>query len=677
MMPTTALLLLAICLVVEAFVSTDYHRCSKRSSTHHFSADEEEIDWRAFRASLVQNGLPSFDNGLPRSGSAASASKSYAHITTPLVEVGSILVSIPTRDLCQGLDQQYWHRSVVLITEVSDNLINGNIEQTVPDEELAMGDKRGKWSYRGLMLNRHTNSILLGSDDDTATVEEYERDAWKIQRGGDLLGLDSNSGTQFACLHQLGQHSDAASSNVVGNISYTTLSIAQALCKENPTKYHPDNFVTFGGFCSWRPGQLEREMGEGREEWIVLSVDWQSIWNELQLQREKATQVIIAGDCADEAHEILLNAGTSMWRNFLEKIGMEEEQATSRLPAGQLGFYDEMLSVWAEEQLVRDNVNKNDCNDDDVDCDAQTTTKPIRAGAIARATFPPTNDMLLYDAEFLRSTILVLDETADHTVGVILNHPMSAAIECKESEDPLPIRYGGPIDIETWRSGSYRDEYFEDDDEVDDGDDSDDEIYDIGFTDYNNDGITFEDMAFDDDVYDEDTSFEDDEGAFLWIHRNRPLGLKKVGAQLGNSHFWLIKEDDALEHIQAGTLQLHDTMVFSSVSIWEKGAELGMYGGGLREQVDGLNSMEIVAVDDHQMDDVWRILTHQNVLTKETLDTNIDATVKAWKLMSSDESAGVQNHDRHKSKERLSTAALKAYLARNLLGDPLNTLVEL
>ena len=665
MQTTKALPLLAIFVLGEAFVFTTRHRCIKRSSTHHFSAADEEIDWRAFRASLVQNGLPSLDND-SSGGSASAASKSYAHITTPLVEVGSILVSIPTSDLCQGLDQQYWHRSVVLITEVSDNLAHGNIEQTVPDEELAMGEKRGKWSYRGLMLNRHTNSVLLGSDGETATLEEYECDTWKIQRGGDLLGLDSTSGTQFACLHRLGLHSDAASSKLIGNISYATLSIAQSLCNENPTKYRPDDFITFGGFCSWRPGQLEREMGEDRAEWIVLSVYWQTIWDELQQQREKASQVI-AGDCADEAHEILLNAGTIMWRNFLEKIGMEEEQATSRLPAGQLGFYDKMLNVWAEEQLVRGSFNKDDYNDEDEDIDTQTTPKPIRPGTIARAKSPPTNDMLLYDAEFLRSTILVLEESADCTVGVILNHPMSAAIECKESENPLPIRLGGPIDIQTWRDGSYRDDYFEEDDG------GDEEVYE-GFMDYQNNGVNFEDMALDDDVDGEGVGFEDDESSFLWIHRSKALGLKKVGTQLGSSHIWLIKEDDALEHIQAGTLQLHDTMVFSSVSIWEKGTGLGMYGGGLQEQVDGLHSMEVIEVDDHQIHNVWQILANQNVLTKEALDTNIDATIRAWNLMSSDR--GEKAH-RHKSKERLATAALKAYMARNLLGDPLNTLVEL
>jgi len=665
-MLTTSILLFAICVLADAFVSTTHHQCSERSFTH-LSAAEEEIDWRAFRASLVQNGLPSLDNNSSGGNNAATTSNSYAHITTPLVEVGSILVSIPTTDLCQGLDQQYWHRSVVLITEVSDNLVNGNIEQTVPDEELAMGEKRGKWSYRGIMLNRHTNSMLFGSDDDTATMEEYECDTWKIQRGGDLLGLDSNSGTQFACLHQFGHQSDAASSKLIGNISYTTLSIAQALCNENPTKYYPDDFMTFGGFCSWRPGQLEREMGEDRSEWIVLSVDWQTIWDELLLQREKATQVI-AGDCSDEAqHEILVNAGTNMWRHFLEKIGMQEEQATSRLPAGQLGFYDSMLNVWAEEQLVRGGVNKGDDNDDDED-----SSKPIRPGAIARAKSPPTNDMLLYDAEFLRSTILVLEEREDCTVGVILNHPMSAAIECKESEDPLPIRYGGPIDIETWRDGSYRDEYYEEDGD----DDDDDEVYE-GFLDYQNNDVNFEDLAFDDDVNDEVVGFEDDESSFLWIHRSEPLGLKNVGTRLGSSKFWLIKEDEALEHIQAGTLQLHDTMVFSSVSIWEKGAELGQCGGGLREQVDGLHSMEVVEVDDDQMDAVWQLLTKQNVLTKESLDTNIDATIKAWDMMSTDGGEIAQNHDRRTSKVRLATAALKAYLARNLLGDPLNTPVEL
>ena len=656
----------------EGFVSVStpsHHRCKRRSSSIHqlSNSDADELDWRAFRAQLVQNGLPSMDSELSRRNSTniSISNHRYAHITTPLVEVGSILVSIPTTDLCQGLDQQYWHRSVVLITEVSDNLVDGNLEQSVPEHELALGEKRGKWSYRGLMLNRHTNSVLLGSDDETATIEENDCDTWKIQRGGDLLGLDSNTGTQFACLHRFGQKSDAASTTIVGNIAYTTLSIAQAICKENSKKYRPDDFMTFGGFVSWRPLQLEREMGGDRCEWLVLSVDSQSIWDELQLQRNIATKAIAGGDAnANPAHEILLDAGNDMWKNFLEKVNITQEQATSRLPTGQLVFYDQMLTIWAEEQLDRNSPDKANNN-------VRDSRTDIGPGSIVRAKSPPPNDLLLYDAEFLRSTILVLEERADCTIGVILNHPMSAAIECLESEDPLPLRYGGPIDIEMWRDGSYLEE--DDEDEIDAYDDC-DEVYE-SFADYQNNEVDFGDLQSIDDAIGGDDGFEDVEGSFLWLHRSSALGVKKIGTQLGKSKFWLIKEDEALEYIQSGTLQLHDTMAFSSVSIWEKGSQLGSYGGGLREQVE-LNSMEVIQVDDQKLNAMWQLLTKQNVLTKETLDTNIDAAIQAWNMMSSDEVERVRN-ERDVSKERLATAALKAYLARNLLGDPLNILVEL
>ena len=681
--------LATVCLLTEAFItiSTPHHhnlRTIKNSHSiihrlrQHDDGDDDGEEWRAFRARLVQNGLPSLDNPKNSTSSSSSKHNRYAHITTPLVEVGSILVSIPTTDLCQALEQQYWHRSVVLITEVSDNLVQGNIETDVPEDELAMGDKRGRWSYRGLLLNRCTNSLLVHDHDVvTTTMEEYERDTWIVHRGGDLLGLSSISGTQFACLYnQSGQQqSDMASTKLVGNISYTTLSIAQAVCNEYPTKYHPNDFMTFAGFCSWRPGQLEREMGESREEWVVLSVDGQSIWDELIKQREVASEVIAGRTLQDDdnisnRHEILLNAGTNMWRNYLEIIDMSESKATRHIPKGQLHFYDQMLSVWAEEQLIHHSSSVKSNKEDDGKTNAQTTKGAIiKPGSIVRAKSPPSNDMLLYDAEFLRSLVLVLEERSDCTIGVILNHPMSAAIDCKESEGPLPLRYGGPIDVQSWQDGSYRD----DDGDFDDGedDDSDDEVYE-GFMDYQNNAVDSEDISFDDYLVEEEE--EEDMGEFLWIHRSSTLGKQRVGNQLGSSNFWLIKEDEALEHIQSGTLFLDDVMVFSSVSIWEKESSLGSYGGGLCEQIDGLHSMEVTNIDEYQIDDVWQVLAgRQSVLTKQSLDSNIDAAIKAWNLCSS---GGEQNLD-ETEKERLSTCAMKAFLARSLLSDPLNTLVEL
>ena len=67
----------------------------------------------------------------------------YAHETTPLVEVGTILPSVPTTDLCQGIQQQYWNRAVVLITKVSSDLVNREKETRITDDQLAMGAGRG------------------------------------------------------------------------------------------------------------------------------------------------------------------------------------------------------------------------------------------------------------------------------------------------------------------------------------------------------------------------------------------------------------------------------------------------------------------------------------------------------------------------------------------------------
>ena len=168
---------------------------------------KESADWRAFRAKLVQEGLPSLSSAAASSAKSEKATQRdhhmYAYETTPLVEVGTVLVSIPTTDLCQALEQQYWHRAVVLITDVSDDKINGAVE-TVPSEQLAQGAGRGKWSYRGVLLNRPTDLVF-----DDATGEQKhgtmsELDGWKILRGGDLAGLDSSDGnTEFICFHDL------------------------------------------------------------------------------------------------------------------------------------------------------------------------------------------------------------------------------------------------------------------------------------------------------------------------------------------------------------------------------------------------------------------------------------------------------------------------------------------
>ena len=692
----------------------------------------EEEEWRTFRARLVRDGLPSLGDvvGRPRDNNDDGVPPNrYAHETTPLVEVGSILLSIPTPDLCQALEQQYWHRAVVLITHVSENAAVGEaFEDAVPDDQLARGDRRGRWSYRGVLLNR---ALLRGGPDDDAAsssaAEGHDDDGggrrWgaRQQWGGDLLGMNSPDGSEEAllCLHHPDDRASGDRSNndqtrivlpergyvkLVGRLSVTTPNHARRLCRDRATASDlPDDFVSFAGFCSWRPGQLEIEMSEDRDEWRVLSVDGRSIWDEVlsQLRKIQPSTIIAAdnGEGADatRSSRASLRAGTEMWTNFLSMIGMSESDATGRLSPGQLDFYDGMLEVWAEDRLNNEKV-------DDAAPPSSSSDIPavgiladpagrIGPGTIARARSPPTNDMLLYDAEFVRSLILVLEDTRESTVGVMLSHPMAAAIEFKDGEDPIPIRYGGPIDVVSWKDGSYLEEGGDDDDDDDnddddDDDDDDDEVDDElheELLDYRSKGIDFNDEDFVDRVDSIDDNHDDDyddDSSFIWIHRNSEFGCGGGGTRLGTSGLWLVEEDDAIESLKAGILRMEEVMVFSGVSIWEKGPDLGHCSGGLLEQIESLRSLELVHTCDSRRDAdaigiAWGILTkRQRVLTRDSLDSNIDAAISAWTECCAETAIGSTVSRRDDARARLSDATLKAWVGANLLGDPLGTVVE-
>ncbi len=707
----------------------DHHY--RRRSTRVFkssSVDDEGEEWRAFRARLVQKGLPliptddknniggddendgmtqekKISNGnINESDSeensnddtCTSTTIRYAHECTPLVEVGTVLVSIPTTDLCQALEQQYWHRAVVLVTEVAEDVKRGYEETTVPDDQLALGANRGRWSYRGILLNRFTDLVFddeTGEQQERCTSNHNHNRGWNIHRGGDLLGLNSADGeTEFICLHHLGwtdPNVRKVSTRLVGDLSFISLADAQLLC--DGEKYSPDDFYVYGGFCSWRPGQLELEMGDGREEWRAISVDNHSILQQIQQQMNEAKIVMKSSDSDGVADAIvsqgLLDGGSTMWRNFLSMIDVPEGKATERLPVGQLDFYDRMLEVWSEDNLLFHGGGEDTKVIGDID-----SSDLIGPGTLLRAKLPVSHDMLMYEQEFIRSLILVLEESEDATVGIMLNHPLQGAVECVEGKRPLPLRYGGPIDISSWKDGTFLDSDEEEDMLVDGGDD---EIYE-GFMDYQN-GIETDLMMNDDINFDDyDDGDDDDDSMFLWIHRDVALGSRGPenggGTRLGTSDVWLIKENDALKSLQSGFLSLQDTMVFSGVCIWEKKQDLGVCGGGMREQVDALQSFEIVQkcnedacdpdVDgdndnhdgfdfsDHEViEKAWDILgNYQNILEKETLEGNIKAAIDAW------ESCNVSVS---KSKNAdLSDAALRAWVGVNLLMDPLGTFVE-
>ena len=142
----------------------------------------------------------------------------------------------------------------------------------------------------------------------------------------------------------------------------------------------------------------------GSNEWMVLSVDGMSIWEESQSRHRRIqNRTSRAGDGS-----LLFKSGTEMWRAFPDMIDLSESRAAERLPAGQLDFHVRGLEVWAADNLYIHPKNDAPSSSDSIlnDCSDQ-----IGPGPLVRATSPPTNDMLLYDAEFLRCTILVLEDT--------------------------------------------------------------------------------------------------------------------------------------------------------------------------------------------------------------------------------------------------------------------------
>mmetsp|Transcript_22955 Transcript_22955/g.48568 ORF Transcript_22955/g.48568 Transcript_22955/m.48568 type:complete len:486 (+) Transcript_22955:1-1458(+) len=437
----------------------------------------------------------------------------------------------------------------------------------------------------------------------------------------------------------------------------------------------------------------------------------------------------------------IIEAGTNLWRNLLSKIDYPESKALNRLPRGQLQFYDEMLNVWAEDNLIVSNnhhddvenvedekkvrrIKQEEIGEDSTDLGigpgallrsrshcSQTTPKDASASSSSTSESTSTsalypNDTLLYEQEFLKSTFLVLEDTPEATVGIILNHPMAAEIDCIVGKEPLPLRYGGPMDVMSWKDGSFRydDNEEEDYEEVEDcydgdgagrendenGPDKDEEnddnvLYD-GFMDY-----AF-DLEGNNDYFDDYDDEDDDSSPFVWIHRNQYLGSlgpnKGGGTPLGSSNIYHIRENDAISALQSELLSAKDVMVFSGVCLWEKGPNLGVCGGGLREQVDVFGVFEIVRAYNENdedgrtnvvMDSVWDVLSKQRVLRKETIEDNVNAVISAWN------SCGaifrdVDDSPKRKKvslKEELSEAALQAWVGVNLLDDPLGTLVEI
>lgn len=594
----------------------------------------EEEDWRAFRARLVQTGIKTHDEITTTESTdeqQQDSSDRWAFSTDKNVERGTILLSIPTLDLCQGIAQNYFHRCVVLVTD-TDVRWEGDDDDGDDAALVAGGVKSELGGIRGILLNRPTNLLVEeeGEDDDDSV------DGWNIWYGGDISGLhnlQSGATTEFVCLHTLNSKaSQEVSIEVMPGLSYSTLDGARKLVADGDAQIK--DFYSFGGYCAWRPSQLQLlEMGDDRDEWYSVSMDKESILDEMKRLKEQGTS---------ESEELI--TGVEMWDRLISTIGKTED-ATQRLSPARLKFYDGMLHAWAEENLVYGSVE--DLGGDAIATLLRVTTeepKDVEPGMIVRASVrnkvadsekEDTPPFMLADQELHRGTVLILEEGEGSTIGVILNLPMGGEVEVMDGVS-LPLRYGGPIGAEDTL-----------------------------------------------DAYDEGKKDVDEGDPFTWLHYRDPsLPQANIGTPLGKSGIYSLTDEEVITALQEGKVKGDEIMVIAGLCVWEKDDELGLQGGGMMEQVRSLGTFEIAfnpggsSADTKRISKMWSLLQKQKVLTSETMGENIEIAVSTWEAFDEDITTSADDGAKAPEKELLADAALQAWVSVNLLGEPLSTDIE-
>lgn len=583
-----------------------------KNNNHDEDEDDENkettTDWRKFRAKLV--GASTYDAGT-------------------LIEKGSIVLSQVEDTLgCHDLNQPYLHKAVVLVL---DHYCNNNNEK-----------ERDDYFTKGILLNRPTDLVL--SDEDIVYVDDQgnqlhnqpqlgqqegdsnaglsttinSNNKWPIYFGGDLAGLfDEQEQPMIVCLHRRrkGKLQSGEESNNDDNIANNNdtdfdrthrdvvdenailsdicmISHADACVMIAAGQAQPGDFFMFYGFCGWEPGQLLREINRG--SWTMVTSDAETVWNAL----ERQTRDPRAG-------------GIEMWETFANMIGKDYKK-------GQGSFSDLMLKSWASEMLcvAREHEEDNSYEDADIQRALDVAAEGpdiVEPGMLIRASSIPSR-YLLNEQYLHKSIILVLHESDDASVGLVLNIPTSDSITLDTpggKKVDFTIRYGGAS------------------------------------------GVSGEDPL-------------------IWLHCSRALRKLGIGNAIDSdisSQVWVCTVDQVMEALDLGLALPREFLVIQGFSAWEK-QQHGSAGG----IVGQLRSGNLELVSSRLVENVWTLLQSQDSLTEETLDLNIQNSFHAWTIAglesqrkAEDKDGFIFESDIHISD--LTDVALQAWMRIFLLGD--------
>ena len=326
-------------------------------------------DWRDFRAKLVM-GEKMAESSSDSSTSTSTAisddsSSSWAYDAGDVIEKGSIILSSLEQAFGHGLNQQYFHKSVILVVEHDENVFT-----------------------KGIILNRPTDLFLSDKDfkfDDGSRppAEGAKKNKWRVWFGGDVQWIDSDR-PELIVLHSL--QSEAArevSTSVLKDhvVQYTSLDKAFDLINSGDAKC--EDFYLCGGYCGWGPGQLQGELE--RKSWHMVAADAQTVWDELRERQEDATDI----------------TGERTWSRLMERIGRGDETKASDFDKE---FDNQMLGEWAKSNLVFNKKNKRKK-------EKMISMKPIKnkigPGTILRGSSESDSPFLLNEQGFHHGLLLI------------------------------------------------------------------------------------------------------------------------------------------------------------------------------------------------------------------------------------------------------------------------------
>ncbi len=515
-------------------------------------------DWREFRARLV---MRSSDREASSDDIGSTfTTTTWAYDSGFLIEPGSIILAKADPKFSYfGLNQQYFHKSVMLVTHHDEKSFTKGIILNRPTN-LFLGDED--------FLNENGDPFIL--DNGRMNEQKNEIDEWRIRYGGDVHGLYSDD-PEIICLHSINSEvAKNVSQEVMKNVMLTNYQGARQIVDAGDAT--SSEFWVFAGYAGWTSGQLLDELK--RESWYMVSTDSQTVWSELVRQRDEELDP--------------RNVGLKTWSMLMKMIGRGDE-------AQHLtdSFADLTLKEWAEESILFDSsITITEMQESLDGLDATTGRdeaglidsvdnlvrlaidakdgKVIGAGSILRGSAADPSPFLLSDQKFHKSTVLVLQDDDEVTIGVLLNHPTTRS-------HPLVLANGQEVRVTVRHGGSY--------------------------------GLPL--------VTDQPVVF---------LHAKQELKDRDYGEPVGSSdrsHIWICSDQQAAGAISKGYANQNDFMAVQGFSIWNKEGKnlLGDILDGSFEVVNHKNSEQI-----------WSILMMQEILSQKTIDRNCQLSEDAWSI---------------------------------------------